>query len=141
MIEAAEVEHSILLAGSSVRHLDGRMESSLLGRNVRIARGERQPRAYRFMIGDNSEIGILVASALRSAQPLLAEEARDRVAVEVGDRDVAVGLVQMLGAGLAGAGVQTRDPVAELASGLLERAQQPPPDARRRAPRARRTSA
>ena len=34
MIERAEVEHSILLAGSSVRDLDGRMESSLLGRNV-----------------------------------------------------------------------------------------------------------
>jgi glucose-1-phosphate thymidylyltransferase len=35
------------------------MESSLLGRNVRIGRGVRQPRAYRFMVGDNSEIGIL----------------------------------------------------------------------------------
>ena len=58
-IERAEVEHSILLAGSSVRHLDGRMESSLLGRNVHIARGVRQPKAYRFMVGDNSEIGIL----------------------------------------------------------------------------------
>jgi glucose-1-phosphate thymidylyltransferase len=57
-ISAAEVEHSILLAGSSVRDLDGRMESSLLGRNVKIARGARQPRAYRFMVGDNSEIGI-----------------------------------------------------------------------------------
>ena len=58
-IERAEVEHSILLAGSSVRRLDGRMESSLLGRNVRIGRDDRQPRAYRFMVGDNSEIGIL----------------------------------------------------------------------------------
>jgi glucose-1-phosphate thymidylyltransferase len=57
-ISGAEVEHSILLAGSSVRDLDGRMESSLLGRNVKIARGARQPRAYRFMVGDNSEIGI-----------------------------------------------------------------------------------
>ena len=55
----AEVEHSILLAGSSVRRLEGRMESSLLGRNVKISRGVRQPRAYRFMVGDNSEIGIL----------------------------------------------------------------------------------
>jgi glucose-1-phosphate thymidylyltransferase len=53
------VEHSILLAGSSVRHLDGRMEASLLGRNVHIARSDGQPRAYRFMVGDNSEIGIL----------------------------------------------------------------------------------
>jgi glucose-1-phosphate thymidylyltransferase len=58
-IERAEVEHSILLEGSSVRGLDGRMESSLLGRNVKIGRGDRQPRAYRFMVGDNSEIGIL----------------------------------------------------------------------------------
>src|SRR3954468_3866347 len=58
-IEFAEVEHSILLEGSSVTHLDGRMESSLLGKDVRIFRGARQPRAYRFMVGDNSEIGIL----------------------------------------------------------------------------------
>lgn len=59
LIENAEVEHSILLDGSSVRGLDGRMESSLLGRNVTIGRGHQQPRAYRFMVGDNSEIGIL----------------------------------------------------------------------------------
>ncbi len=59
VIESAEVEHSILLEGSSVRGLDGRMESSLLGRDVTIARGDRQPRAYRFMVGDSSEIGIL----------------------------------------------------------------------------------
>jgi glucose-1-phosphate thymidylyltransferase len=58
-IENAEVEHSILLAGSTVRNLAGRMESSLLGRNVTVARDERQPRAYRFMVGDNSEVGIL----------------------------------------------------------------------------------
>ncbi len=58
-ITGAEVEHSILLAGSSVCDLDGRMESSLLGRNVTVRRGDRQPRAYRFMVGDNSDISIL----------------------------------------------------------------------------------
>ncbi|MGB0096963.1 MAG: glucose-1-phosphate thymidylyltransferase [Solirubrobacteraceae bacterium] len=58
-IANAEVEHSILLAGSAVRDLAGRMESSLLGRNVKIGRDHRQPRAYRFLVGDNSEIGIL----------------------------------------------------------------------------------
>jgi glucose-1-phosphate thymidylyltransferase len=58
VIENAEVEHSILLADSSVRGLDGRMESSLLGRNVAISRDRSQPRAYRFMVGDNSEIAI-----------------------------------------------------------------------------------
>ena len=60
LIQRAEVEHSILLAGSSVQNLEGRMESSLLGRNVRISRDDqRQPRAYRFLVGDNSDIGIL----------------------------------------------------------------------------------
>jgi glucose-1-phosphate thymidylyltransferase len=58
-IDGAEVEHSILLAGCTVSDLDGRMESSLLGRNVTIRRGDRQPRAYRFMVGDNSDISIL----------------------------------------------------------------------------------
>jgi glucose-1-phosphate thymidylyltransferase len=58
-IHNAEVEHSILLSGSAVRDLAGRMESSLLGRNVRIGRDRRQPRAYRFLVGDNSEVGIL----------------------------------------------------------------------------------
>jgi glucose-1-phosphate thymidylyltransferase len=58
-ISRAEVEHSILLAGSSVCDLDGRMESSLLGRNVSVRRADGQPRAYRFMVGDNSDISIL----------------------------------------------------------------------------------
>jgi glucose-1-phosphate thymidylyltransferase len=58
-ITGAEVEHSILLSGSSVDGLEGRMESSLLGRNVRIGRDDRQPRAYRFLVGDQSEISIL----------------------------------------------------------------------------------
>jgi glucose-1-phosphate thymidylyltransferase len=58
-ISGSEVEHSILLAGCTVSDLGGRMESSLLGRNVTVRRGERQPRAYRFMVGDNSDISIL----------------------------------------------------------------------------------
>jgi glucose-1-phosphate thymidylyltransferase len=58
VIESAEVEHSILLAGCEVRELDGRLESSLLGRNVRISRDAGQPRAYRFMLGDNSEVWV-----------------------------------------------------------------------------------
>jgi glucose-1-phosphate thymidylyltransferase len=58
-IEHAEIEHSILLEGATVSGLDGRIESSLLGRNVHIGRGDGQPRAYRFMVGDNSEIAIL----------------------------------------------------------------------------------
>jgi glucose-1-phosphate thymidylyltransferase len=57
-IRNSEVEHSILLAGSTVHNLPGRMESSLLGRNVTIRHEQRQPRTYRFLVGDNSEVGI-----------------------------------------------------------------------------------
>jgi glucose-1-phosphate thymidylyltransferase len=59
LIESAEIEHSILLTGCQVSNLQGRMESSLLGRNVKIVRDQLQPRAYRFLVGDNSEIAIL----------------------------------------------------------------------------------
>jgi len=58
-ISSSEIEHSILLADCTVSDLEGRMESSLLGRNVTVRRGERQPRAYRFMVGDNSDISII----------------------------------------------------------------------------------
>jgi glucose-1-phosphate thymidylyltransferase len=58
-IEQAEVEYSIVLAGSSVRDLAGRIEASLIGRNVAIARTPALPKAYRFVVGDNAEIAIL----------------------------------------------------------------------------------
>jgi glucose-1-phosphate thymidylyltransferase len=59
VVERAEVEHAIMLEGSSVRDLDARMESSLLGRDVTIARSLGQPKAYRFLVGDRSDIGIV----------------------------------------------------------------------------------
>jgi glucose-1-phosphate thymidylyltransferase len=58
-IARAEVEYSIVLAGSSVTDLEGRVEASLIGRNVRVGRSPAMPRAYRFVVGDNAEIAIL----------------------------------------------------------------------------------
>jgi glucose-1-phosphate thymidylyltransferase len=58
-IERAELEYSIVLNGSSVHDLEGRIEASLIGRNVQIARTPELPRAYRFVVGDNAEIAIL----------------------------------------------------------------------------------
>ena len=55
VIEHAEVEHSILLAGSSVRDLDGRMESSLLGRNVHDR--ARRPPAARLPLHGRRQLG------------------------------------------------------------------------------------
>ena len=57
-IRESEIEHSIVLEGSSVRDLANRVIDSLIGRNVRIWREPVKPSAYRFMLGDNSEVGI-----------------------------------------------------------------------------------
>jgi glucose-1-phosphate thymidylyltransferase len=58
-IAHAEIEHSIVLSGSSMSDLQGRVEASLIGKNVAIARSPALPKAYRFVVGDNAEIAIL----------------------------------------------------------------------------------
>jgi glucose-1-phosphate thymidylyltransferase len=58
-IERCEIEHSIVLADSTVEGLEGRIEASLIGRNVRIGRSPALPHAYRLVVGDNAEIAIL----------------------------------------------------------------------------------
>jgi glucose-1-phosphate thymidylyltransferase len=58
-IEKAELEHSIVLSGSSVSDLEYRIEASLIGKNVRIRRGPALPKAYRFVVGDNADVQIL----------------------------------------------------------------------------------
>ncbi|HUJ16137.1 MAG TPA: glucose-1-phosphate thymidylyltransferase [Thermoanaerobaculia bacterium] len=57
-IEHCEIENSIVLENSTIAHVDGRIEASLIGKNVKICRTHRKPAAYRFMLGDNSEVGI-----------------------------------------------------------------------------------
>ena len=57
-IRASEIEHSIVLEGSVIADLANRVEDSLIGKNVRIYRLPVKPSAYRFMLGDNSEVGI-----------------------------------------------------------------------------------
>jgi glucose-1-phosphate thymidylyltransferase len=58
-IEKAELEHSIVLSGSSIADLDFRIEASLIGKNVRIGKGPPLPKAYRFVVGDNADVQIL----------------------------------------------------------------------------------
>jgi glucose-1-phosphate thymidylyltransferase len=57
-IEHCELENSIVLENSNIAHVDGRIEASLIGKNVKIGRTHRKPVAYRFMLGDNCEVGI-----------------------------------------------------------------------------------
>ena len=53
------MEHSIILGNSRICRLGARMTDSLIGRDCVIAHSEERPVAYRFMIGDSSQIGIL----------------------------------------------------------------------------------
>jgi glucose-1-phosphate thymidylyltransferase len=53
-----EIENSIILADSEIRDIPLRIDGSLIGRNVRIVKTDFKPKAYRFMLGDNSEVGI-----------------------------------------------------------------------------------
>ena len=57
-IRDAEIEHSIILEGAVITDIANRIEDSLIGRHVRIYRQPVRPTAYRFMLGDNSEVGI-----------------------------------------------------------------------------------
>jgi glucose-1-phosphate thymidylyltransferase len=57
-VRESEIEHSIVLEGSSINNLAARIEDSLIGKNVKIYRLPVKPSAYRFMLGDNSEVGI-----------------------------------------------------------------------------------
>jgi glucose-1-phosphate thymidylyltransferase len=59
VIEDSEIEHSIMLEHSAVRSLPHRLEDSLIGRNVEVARSPLKPKAYRLMLGDNSSVGVL----------------------------------------------------------------------------------
>jgi glucose-1-phosphate thymidylyltransferase len=58
VIENAEVEHSIILPGSSIRHIGGRLEASVVGPGARIFRDFRLPRAFRVNVGEGAEIAI-----------------------------------------------------------------------------------
>lgn len=57
-IVGSEVEHSIILEDSCIKDIGARIEDSLIGKNVMVAKDDGRPRAYRLMLGDNSDVRI-----------------------------------------------------------------------------------
>jgi glucose-1-phosphate thymidylyltransferase len=57
-IVGAEIEFSIVLEDCRIENLGRRMEGSLIGKNVHIGPAPARPKAFRFMVGDNSEIQV-----------------------------------------------------------------------------------
>jgi glucose-1-phosphate thymidylyltransferase len=58
-IEDSEIEHSIVLEYSLIKGIKGRIVDSLIGKNVEVYASLLKPKAYRFMLGDSSKVGIL----------------------------------------------------------------------------------
>lgn len=58
-VARSEVENSIILQDCVIRDVGSRIGNSLIGRNVTVVKKDRPPRAYEFMVGDNSNIVIL----------------------------------------------------------------------------------
>ena len=60
IVENSEIEHSMILEHSTIRDLGGeRVQDSLVGRYVVIARSPIKPRAHKLTLGDHSKVGIL----------------------------------------------------------------------------------
>jgi glucose-1-phosphate thymidylyltransferase len=55
-VEGAEIENSILLSGSRIRYLGGRLEASVVGPGASIGRDFRLPRALRLHVGEGARV-------------------------------------------------------------------------------------
>jgi glucose-1-phosphate thymidylyltransferase len=58
-IRNSEIEHSIILGNTSILDIGIRIEDTLVGKDVEIAKSQAKPKAYRFMLGDGSKVGIV----------------------------------------------------------------------------------
>jgi glucose-1-phosphate thymidylyltransferase len=58
VIEGAEIEHSVVFSGASIKHLGGRLAASVVGRDARIFRDFKLPRALRVEIGEGANVSL-----------------------------------------------------------------------------------
>ncbi len=57
LVENSEIEHSVILERVKIRNIS-RVEDSLIGRDVEVTKSKRKPKAYRFMLGDQSHVEV-----------------------------------------------------------------------------------
>ncbi len=57
LLEDTEIEHSIVLEQSTIKGV-GRIEDSLIGKEVEVSPSTALPRAHRLMLGDHSRVSI-----------------------------------------------------------------------------------
>lgn len=59
VVEGAEVEDSIILPGAVIRHLQGRLESSIVGASARVVREFALPKAMRLWVADHANVSLV----------------------------------------------------------------------------------
>lgn len=55
----ADLEHSVLLQGAQICHVHQRIVDSLIGQRAKVVEAPQRPKAFRFMIGDDSQIELI----------------------------------------------------------------------------------
>lgn len=58
LIENAEIERCIVLENCRISDLPARLQDSLIGRNVTVAKSSHKPRAYKLTLGDFSQVDL-----------------------------------------------------------------------------------
>jgi len=58
VIEGMEIQHSIVLDGAHLGFIGARLEDSIVGRNARVDRDLRLPRATRLLVADGAEVSL-----------------------------------------------------------------------------------
>jgi glucose-1-phosphate thymidylyltransferase len=59
VLEACEVEYSVVLEHSRICGVQGRIEESLIGRHAEVHTSPRKPRSHRLMLGDHSRVDVV----------------------------------------------------------------------------------
>lgn len=55
----ADIEHSVILKGAKIIHIQQRIVDSLIGERAQLKPAKQRPKALRFMIGDDSQIELV----------------------------------------------------------------------------------
>ncbi|MCG2676287.1 glucose-1-phosphate thymidylyltransferase [bacterium] len=58
-IKNSEMEHSIVMEETNINNISGRINESLIGKEVSISKSNLRPQSYRFTLGDRSKIEVL----------------------------------------------------------------------------------
>ena len=58
-IRNSEIEHSIILEETNINNISGRINESLIGKEVSISKSNLRPQSYRFTLGDRSRLEVL----------------------------------------------------------------------------------